>query len=94
LYFSNDPNKELIDAMAKYKDTIEGNFDGLITWERLENKKASRIRFDMPINEVKLLEGKFNDEVYWNNLISWYKDSMIKFYTAVNPVWEKVQKEL
>jgi hypothetical protein len=48
----------------------------------------------MPINEVKLLEGKFNDEVYWNNLISWYKDSMIKFYTAVNPVWEKVQKEL
>ena len=48
----------------------------------------------MPINEVKQLEGRFNEEIYWNNLINWYQESMVKFYNAVNPVWEKVQKEL
>ena len=84
----------MIDAMAKYKDVIESNFNGIITWERLDNKKASRIRFDMPINEVKQLEGRFSEEIYWNNLINWYQESMVKFYNAVNPVWEKVQKEL
>jgi hypothetical protein len=94
LYFSNDPNKEMIDAMAKYKDVIESNFNGLLTWERLDNKKASRIRFDMPLNEVKQLEGRFSEEIYWNNLINWYQESMVTFYNAVNPVWEKVQKEL
>ena len=94
LYFSNDPNKELIDAMYNYKETLENNFDGLITWERLENKKASRIRFDMSTEDVKQLEGKFNDEIYWNNLINWYQESMVKFYNALNPIWDKVQKDL
>lgn len=94
LYFSNDPNKVLIDSMAKYKDELDKSFDGKIEWERLEKKKASRIKFDMPQKELDALEGKFNDEVYWDRLIEWYKDSLVKFYKAVNPIWEKVQRQL
>jgi hypothetical protein len=92
LYFSNDPDKRLIDAMAKSKEQLDKTFDGKIEWERLETKKASRIKFEMTKKEVDALEGSFNDEVYWDELIEWYKNSIIKFYNALNPIWEKVQK--
>lgn len=91
LYFTNDQNKELIDAMAKYKDAIESSFDGKIEWERLENKKASRIKFEMTKEQASMLEGKFNDELYWNDLIVWYADAMVRFYNAVNPYLEKIR---
>ncbi|ESU23793.1 hypothetical protein FEDK69T_12030 [Flavobacterium enshiense DK69] len=91
LYFSNDITKETIDSMAKYKEAIEGSFEGKIEWERLENKKASRIRFDMTKEQVSKLEGKFSDELYWDDLINWYSDAMFRFYNAVNPYFEKIR---
>lgn len=94
LYFSNDPNKILIDAMSKYNNEIDEKHNGLIVWERLENKKASRIKFEMTTTEVGQLEGRFSDEVYWPTLIEWYRVAMNNFYDSVYPYWEKVQKEL
>ncbi len=92
LYFTNDPNKNLIDAMAKYKEVLEKAFDGKLEWERLDNKKASRIKLEMSKEEVDELEGTFNDEIYWDKLIEWYKNSIVKFYNSINPIWEKVQR--
>jgi len=94
LYFSNDPNKTIIDTMIKYKDQIEEGFDGNIHWERLENKKASRIKYEMPVSEFKEFEGSFNEKTNWDEWINWYRISMKKFYDRVYPYWEKVQKEL
>ena len=94
LYFSNDPDKILIDAMSKYKYEIEGKHEGRIVWERLESKKASRIKFEMTNEELGLMEGRFSDEVYWSELIEWYRISMNNFYQTIYPYWEKVQKEL
>jgi len=94
LYFSNDPEKVIIDAMLKHKTEIENQFDGEIIWERLEGKKASRIRHEMPSSIQDKLEGNFSDEKYWDELILWYREAMVKFYNAVYPVWEKVQKEV
>jgi len=94
LYFSNDSDKTIIDAMLKHKTEIEKKFDGEIIWERLENKKASRIRHEMPSAIMNNLEGRFSDEKYWDDLITWYREAMVKFYNAVYPVWEKVQKEI
>jgi hypothetical protein len=91
LYFTNDPNKELFDAMLNYKNEIESSFDGKIEWERLENKKASRIKLEMTKEQLEKLEGKFNDELYWNDLISWYTDAIVRFYNAVNPYFEKIK---
>ena len=93
LYFQNDPNKHLIDAMAKYKGQLDTAFDGRIEFERLENKKASRIKFEMNKEERASLEGTFNEEVYWDALMEWYKNSIVKFYKALNPILEKVQKQ-
>jgi hypothetical protein len=91
LYFSNDPNKEIIDAMAKYKDQIQAAFNGKIEWERLENKKASRIKFEMTKDEVTQLDGKYSDENCWDDLINWYVISMDKFYKTLNPYLDKIQ---
>jgi hypothetical protein len=90
LYFSNDPNKELIDSMYKYKDAIESTFDGQIVWERLENKKASRIKFEMSKEEISDKGGRFSDELYWDDLLNWYSQSMVKFYNSLNPYLEKI----
>ena len=73
---------------------IKTNFDGDIIWERLDNKKASRIKHEMPKSIQDKLEGKFNDEKYWDDLIDWYREAMVKFNKSVYPVWEKAQKEI
>lgn len=94
LYFSNDPDKVLIDTMAKYKEEIDKKHNGTIVWERLENKKASRIKYEMPQVQVNKLEGKFTDEHYWQELIAWYKEAMVEFYNVLYPYWAKAQKEI
>jgi len=91
LYFQNDPDKVFFDGMERHKEEISKAFGREIVWERLEGKFASRIKHEIPI---KHFEGRFNDETYWPELIRWYRESMAKFYNAVYPVWEKVQKEL
>ena len=94
LYFSNDPSKILIDTMSKYKDEIQEKHPGAIIWERLENKKASRIKVEMTNTQVSELEGRFSDELYWDDLITWYREAMVQFYNIIYPYWEKVQGEL
>jgi hypothetical protein len=94
LYFQNDPDKIYIDAMSRFGKEIENKFDGTIVWERLENKKASRIKHEMPQALQNKLEGRFNEEKYWDDLIEWYREAMVKFYQVVYPFWEKVQLEI
>lgn len=91
LYFPNDADKHLIDAMLHRREEIEKSFGKPITFERLEGKKASRIRFDL---EYEKITGSFDDEDTWSSQINWMVETMPKFYEAVFPVWEEVQKEL
>lgn len=94
LYFSDDSDKVKIDTMARYKDKIEEGFKGLIHWERLEGKKASRIKYEMPIDEFKQIVGDFNEKTNWDEWITWYRESMKKFYDRIYPIWVKAQKEM
>jgi len=91
LYFSDDIDKHKFDAMYQYKDQIEKAFDGEIIWERLDNKKATRIKHEMPHSILSQLEGRFHDEIYWEKLITWYREAMLKFYKAIYPYLEKIQ---
>lgn len=94
LYISNDPDKSYIDAMIKHKDLISNSFSNSIEFQRLENKRASRICYYLPKTEQNKFVGKFNDEIYWDDLLEWYKDSMREFLNSIDPIWEKVKKEL
>ena len=55
---------------------------------------ASRICYYLPKKERDKFVGEFNDETYWDDLLEWYMDAMKEFFNSVNPVWEKVRKEL
>ncbi len=93
LYIPNDSNKVLFDKMQKHEEVINKELDNLVVWERLDNKKASRIKYEMPIKQYRSIEGKFNDKTSWTEWIDWYEESMIKFYKIVFPIWEKVQRK-
>lgn len=94
LYIWSDEEKKLIDAMFKYKDEIDKKFLlGSIEWERLEGKKASRIKFEKTSFEITGDEDgwrKNKDEAF----IAWYCDSMKNFYDVLLPYWIKVNNEV
>lgn len=90
LYFSNDPEKTLINAMGRYKDDIEREFGSSLIWEPLDGKKASRIKSEISVGQF---QGRFNDETYWPELVKWFREEMAKFYKVLSPVWDKVQRE-
>ncbi len=93
LYFSDDTDKALIDAMANFKSEIQAKHNGTIEWERLENKKASRIKFEMPKEELDKLHGRFAVEETWYQIADWYVSAMNCFYKVIYPYWEKVQQQ-
>jgi hypothetical protein len=91
LYLSKDEDKKFIDGLIGFKSEIESKLDN-ITWERLEGKKASRLKLELPRNQIP--QGGFRDEINWPFYINWFRDSMNEFYEVVNPIWGKVQKEV
>ena len=92
LYFQQDKDKKLFDAMYAHKQRVEENFDGEIIWERLDEKNASRIKHEFLYKNLAPEDNKFNEKTCWSVWINWYADSMIKFYGAVLPVWKSVMK--
>lgn len=94
LYIGQDETKTLIDAMFQYKHEIDEKFTlGEIIWERLEGKKASRIKFEKSALEIT------GDIDGWRNqkdeaFIDWYCQSMKLFYDILLPYWIKVNNEI
>lgn len=46
-------NKAIFDALLASKDRIEKDFDALLEWERLDNRRASRIAFVRPDTSIE-----------------------------------------
>ena len=93
LYFMNDTEKKKIDGMYMFKDTIETNLQN-IEWERLEGKKASRIKIEITPTERSEFKGDWKDNSIYNDTINWYCVKMEILYNTLLPLWEKVQSEL
>jgi hypothetical protein len=92
LYFGNDKDKKLFDSMYERKVQLESSFGKEITWERLENKNASRIKHEIKYKDLALDQQSFSDKKVWDSWVNWYADSMIDFYRAALPVWKEVSK--
>jgi hypothetical protein len=93
LYISNDQDKQKFDALYKYKDELDSKLGG-IKWQRLDGKKASRIKLETTIVEEEAFTGTWNDGTMDADIIKWYCEKMPLFYEAVAPILEKVQKDL
>lgn len=86
LYIDNghgDWNKSTFDSLLKNKAKIEESFGSVLLWERLENKRASVIRFSM--NEYGL-----QDKNQWLELQDQMIGAMIKFEKAFKPYIQKI----
>ena len=93
LYFGNDAEKRCFDAMEKRKDRLITSFGEGLVWERLDNKKASRIKYEMP-SEVRSQLGDWSDQDARKDYADWFATELERLYPALYPVWEEVHKEL
>lgn len=93
LYFHNDVGKYNFDAMAAYRDEIDAAYSGSLEWQRLDTKKASRLKYEMSAEEAIEL-GPFKDHSGHQKRIDWYVRELQRFYSIIYPVWEKAQKDM
>ena len=74
----SDWNKRVYDALLKDKPLIEKVFGDSLIWERLEDKRASIIRF--PVSQLGL-----KDKSNWHELHDLMIETMIRFEKAFRP---------
>lgn len=75
---SKDENKEIFDFFHSKKDEIELHFGDEFNWERLDDKKACRIKYS------KYFEGY--DEENWEDMISWIYNNIVKLEKSIKPI--------
>jgi hypothetical protein len=81
---ADEENKAIFDSLLKSKSAIESTFGEALDWQRLESKRASRIR--------KLIEvGGYLDEAKWPEIHRIMIDAMIRLEKALRPHIEKLQ---
>jgi len=77
-------NKKIFDELFKNKEYIEGEFGGGLEWNRIENKRASRIR--------KVYDyANLSDEEKWDKLQEDMIDGMIRLEKSLKKFIEKIR---
>lgn len=57
-----EKNKRLFDYLYAHKEDIEQQFEGPLTWQRLDDRKGCRIRIDR--NDLSYLEPEQQEEIF------------------------------
>jgi hypothetical protein len=71
-------NKEIFDRLVATKGEIEQNFGEPLEWERMDEKRACRIKKDL------ILGGYRDDEQNWAKIHEAMVDAMIRFHKAIS----------
>ncbi len=72
-------NKIIFDTLFSQKDEIENLFGGSLVWERMDDKRASRVKHEQPANVF--------DREQWADMIAFMVDSMCRLEKAIhNPL--------
>ncbi|MCK5172654.1 MAG: DUF4268 domain-containing protein [Planctomycetes bacterium] len=82
---AKDRNKNIFDQIASSKEIIEQNFGSSLYWQRLDNKKTSRIYAAVSSTSVR-------DEEKWPQLQENMVETMIKFEKAIRPCIAKLEE--
>lgn len=75
---SGAENKALFDFLARDKAAIESAFGEALVWERLDDKRASRVSATVSV-------GGWRDEEKWPDIQKAMIDSMIRFERTLRP---------
>lgn len=71
-------NKAIFDKLAESKDAIEAAFGGSLDWQRLDGKRACRIKKNIDL-------GGYRDESKWPEIQAAMIDAMIRLEKALKP---------
>lgn len=77
-------NKAIFDRFYANKETIEERFDAPLDWQRLDDKKASRVKFSQAVDG-------YNEE-NWEMMIEWLVKYFPKLEKAFHPEIVKVKQ--
>lgn len=82
-----EENKMVYDLLLQKKEKIEEDFGGQFTWERLDEKRACRIKYE---------NSDFNvfDRDQWPSMIDYMVDGMIRMEQAFKTPLKEIQKKL
>lgn len=80
---SVEENKSIFDTLDRDKDAIESKFGEPLQWQRLNNRKASRIQ-----KQIEL--GGWKDEKKWQIIHHELIETMIRFEKAMKPSIRKL----
>jgi len=84
---SKDENKIIFDEILKYKDDIESDFGHQLSWERLDDKKMSRIAFYKKGLSVF-------DKNDWPEMLDFIEKYMVRFESVLKQYLLKVKQSL
>jgi hypothetical protein len=72
-------NKRLYDELFSHKDEIDASFGDLLLWQRLDEKRACRIAYELTVGGYK------DDESNWQAIQTAMIDAMARFEKALSP---------
>lgn len=78
-------NKEIFDKLIASREDIEQTFGGPLEWERLDGKRACRVRKQITL-------GGYLDEKNWPKIHEEMADAMNRLYTALSPHIQYLRK--
>jgi dimeric dUTPase (all-alpha-NTP-PPase superfamily) len=79
----DEANLELFEKVYVHKDAVEKEFGGPLEWERLENKRACRIKKVIPV-------AGWMDEEKWTESQEAMVDAMIRLDRAIRPILKNI----
>ncbi|EAI4298095.1 DUF4268 domain-containing protein [Campylobacter lari] len=77
-----EKNKNIFDKLKENEKEINNTFENLI-WERLDEKRACRIKFEKEYDSY--------DETNWNEIIDFMIENMKKFEIVMKPYIQKIK---
>lgn len=83
---NKEENKQVFDYLFKNKEELEENFGNNLTWERLDDKRASRIKYET--------NGNVFDREQWEQMSYFMLEAMIKLENTFKSFMAKVTSEL
>jgi hypothetical protein len=76
---SGDDSKKVFDALASHREEVETSFGGPLDWERLDGKRACRIRKMIVVGGIR------DDEAKWPHVQDAMVENMIRLERALAP---------
>jgi hypothetical protein len=80
-------NEKIFDFILKEKSKIENLYGAPLQWDKMDDRRACRIRFENENHDVF-------DKSKWADMISQMVEGMIRFERGIKPILKKVESDL